>query len=68
MKVGFWKKWKEAGELERESLVRNLPFVQGIDDYLKAFKGKDALLRFSIASQINSFFCDLEEFLEAKPE
>jgi len=52
----FWKKWYEANELERVALVKTLTLPAKIED--------DGLYNHECATLINSFLCDLADYLE----
>ena len=51
----FWKKWYEANELERVALVKTLTLPARIED--------DGIYTHHCATLINSFLCDLADYL-----
>ena len=52
----FWERWFRADELERFALVRTLALPAKISD--------EALYEHHCATLINSYLCDLEEYLQ----
>jgi len=62
----FWHKWLKANELEKERIVETLPLLPGVIYLIKKpFRKKEDRL-YTLASTINNYLMDLDEFLKER--